>query len=68
MKFLDENTEICVKYMDRVVRFKVIMFHEEKALVVIQASNSSLLPNDILLIHKIKRVRDWRLRKFFEVI
>lgn len=65
VKSLDVNTEICVKYMDRVVRFKVIMFHEEKALVVIQVSNSSLLPNDILLIHKIEKGKRLEAEKVF---
>ena len=51
--------------MDRVVRFKVIMFHEEKALVVIQVSNSSLLPNDILLIHKIEKGKRLEAEKVF---
>lgn len=65
VKSLEENTEICIKYMDRVVRFKVIMFHEEKALVVIQASNSSLLPNDILLIYKIEKGKRLEAEKVF---
>ena len=41
------------------------MFHEEKALVVIQASNSSLLPNDILLIHKIEKGKRLEAEKVF---
>ena len=65
VKSLVVNTEIYVKYMDRVVRFKVIMFHEEKALEVIQASNSSLLPNDILLIHKIEKGKRLEAEKVF---
>lgn len=65
VKSLVVNTEIYVKYMDRVVRFKVIMFHEEKALEVIQTSNSSLLPNDILLIHKIEKGKRLEAEKVF---
>ena len=41
------------------------MFHEEKALVVIQVSNSSLLPNDILLIHKIEKGKRLEAEKVF---
>ncbi len=65
IKSLEENSEICIKYMDRVVRFKVIMYNEEKALKVIQSSNSSLLPNDVLYIYKIEKGKRLKAEKVF---
>ena len=51
---LELDSEVLVKYMDRTVKFKVVEHKGKKALMVIEAVNSSLQPNDLLylsLIH-----------------
>ena len=62
---LELNSEVIVKYMDRTVRFKVIDHEEKKALMVIEAANSSLQPNDILYIHKIEKGKRLEAEKVF---
>lgn len=62
---LQLNSEVLVKYMDRTVRFKVIEHEEKKALMVIEASNSSLQPNDILYIHKFEKGKRLEAEKVF---
>lgn len=52
---LELDSEVLVKYMDRTVKFKVVEHKEKKALMVIEAVNSSLQPNDLLYIHKIEK-------------
>lgn len=51
---LSLNTEIEIKYLNRIVVFKVIQFENTNAVQVISAQNSSLNNGDILLLHSIK--------------
>lgn len=62
---LELGSEVLVKYMDRTVKFKVVEHEEKKALMVIEAANSSLQPNDILNIHKIEKGKRLEAEKVF---
>lgn len=62
---LELGSEVLVKYMDRTVKFKVVEYEEKKALMVIEAVNSSLHPNDILYIHKIEKGKRLEAEKVF---
>ncbi len=52
----DLNIEDCitVKYLNRIVVFQVIEYEQEKVLKVIEVTNSSLKPGDIVFIHHLK--------------
>lgn len=62
---LELDSEVLVKYMDRTVKFKVVEHKEKKALMVIEAVNSSLQPNDLLYIHKIEKGKRLEAGKVF---
>lgn len=62
---LELDSEVLVKYMDRTVKFKVVEHKEKKALMVIEAVNSSLQPNDLLYIHKIEKGKRLEAEKVF---
>lgn len=55
--YIDElpiNSEITIKYLNRVVKFKVIVFKEKCMLQVLESLNSSLQKGDILEIEHIR--------------
>lgn len=50
---LKQNAIVSVKYLDRNVSFKVDSYEGCKVLKVVSVENSSLLPDDVVFIHKL---------------
>lgn len=50
---LKENSTVSVKYLDRHVSFKVTTYEDSKVLKVVSTENSSLQPDNVVVIHKL---------------
>lgn len=52
---LSIGTNLQVKYLNRIICFKVISYEGQNVLEVMSAENSSLYPGDILFVYKLKK-------------
>lgn len=51
---LDLDDIVEIKYLNRIIEFRVVEFEESKAMKVSKAINSSLLIGDVVFVHHLK--------------
>ena len=52
---IDPGSRIRIQYLNRIVLFETIEFNGQNALKVITSENSSLLPEDILIVYRLQK-------------